>query len=192
MTRLVVISNRVAEFDNQGEASKGGLAMALSAALRKHGGLWFGWSGRTGSVPSAKASVQHYAGIDVATLDLDEQDVEEYYNGFANRTLWPLCHYRSDLIVHERSFGAGYQRVNERFADMLMPLLRENDTLWVHDYHLIPLARATGSASFFIFPGQHGRSFRRCLGITSWCRRCSITTWSAFRRKAGLMPSVTM
>jgi trehalose 6-phosphate synthase len=142
MTRLVVISNRVAEFDNQGEASKGGLAMALSAALRKHGGLWFGWSGRTGSVPSAKASVQHYAGIDVATLDLDEQDVEEYYNGFANRTLWPLCHYRSDLIVHERSFGAGYQRVNERFADMLMPLLRENDTLWVHDYHLIPLARA--------------------------------------------------
>jgi trehalose 6-phosphate synthase len=142
MTRLVVISNRVADFDAWGQASKGGLAMALSAALREHGGMWFGWSGRTSAAFSAEARVQRYPGVDVATLDLDEQDVEEYYKGFANRTLWPLCHYRTDLIVHERSFGAGYQRVNGRFADALMPLLREDDTLWVHDYHLIPLARA--------------------------------------------------
>jgi trehalose 6-phosphate synthase len=142
MGRLVVVSNRVAELDTQGEASKGGLAMALSAALREHSGVWFGWSGRSVDKPAAVAEVQHHGGIDVATLDLDEKDVTEYYDGFANRTLWPLCHYRTDLIVHERSFGTAYVRVNERFAAALMPLLREDDTIWVHDYHLIPLARA--------------------------------------------------
>jgi len=142
MGRLVVVSNRVAELDTQGEASKGGLAMALSAALREHGGLWFGWSGRSTEGPAAAATVHNHGGIEVATLDLETQDVEEYYDGFANRTLWPLCHYRPDLIVHERSFGTAYRRVNERFADALIPMLREEDTLWVHDYHLIPLARA--------------------------------------------------
>src|SRR5690606_31573164 len=138
--RLVVVSNRVAELDAREGASKGGLATALSAALREHGGVWFGWSGRTGIDPSATANVRHVAGIDVATLDLDEQDIEEYYNGFANGTLWPLFHYRTDLTINERAFGAAYLRVNERFADALMPLLREDDTVWVHDYHLIPLA----------------------------------------------------
>lgn len=142
MGRLVVVSNRVAKLDTQGEASKGGLAMALSAALRDHGGLWVGWSGKTVEGPSPVASVRRHGEIDVATFDLDHDDVSNYYDGFANRTLWPLCHYRTDLIVHERAFGIGYRRVNERFADALLPLLRDDDTLWVHDYHLIPLARA--------------------------------------------------
>jgi len=140
MGRLVVISNRVAELDKSGAASKGGLAMALSAALREHGGMWFGWSGETVERPNAVATVEHHEGIDVAKLDLDAQDVEEYYDGFANRTLWPLCHYRMDLTAYDRSFGTAYVRVNARFADALMPLLRPDDTLWVHDYHLIPLA----------------------------------------------------
>lgn len=142
MGRLLVVSNRVANVDIRGEASKGGLAMALSAALREHGGLWFGWSGKACDDPAPTAAVNHHNGVDVATLDLAPQDVEEYYDGFANRTLWPLCHYRTDLVVHERSFRTAYRRVNERFADALIPLLREDDTLWVHDYHLIPLARA--------------------------------------------------
>jgi trehalose 6-phosphate synthase len=141
MSRLVVVANRVAEFDKAGAASKGGLAMALSGALRANGGMWFGWSGMTAEQPTATAGIKHQDGIDVATLDLDAQDVDEYYNGFANRTLWPLFHYRMDLTSYERSYGSAYVRVNARFADALVPLLREDDTLWVHDYHLIPLAR---------------------------------------------------
>lgn len=140
MGRLVVVSNRIAGLESSGEASKGGLAMALSAALRDHGGVWFGWSGKTAELPDAKASVQRYGDIEIAALDLDAQDVDEYYNGFANTTLWPLCHYRMDLTAYERSFGTAYVRVNARFADALTPLLREDDTLWIHDYHLIPLA----------------------------------------------------
>src|SRR5690606_26300273 len=77
----------------------------------------------------------------VALVDLEEQDRMEYYDGFANRTLWPLFHYRMDLTAYERSFNEGYQRVNERFAETLLPLIRPDDLIWVQDYHLIPLAR---------------------------------------------------
>ena len=77
----------------------------------------------------------------VVTIDLEEQDVQEYYNGYANRTIWPLFHYRIDLTAYDRSFGQGYERVNRRFAETLAPLLQPDDLIWVHDYHLLPLAR---------------------------------------------------
>src|SRR5690606_18373889 len=63
-----------------------------------------------------------------------------YYNGFANRTLWPLLHSRLDLVDYARETRAGYRRVNLLFAEKLAPLLRDDDLLWIHDYHLIPLA----------------------------------------------------
>ena len=141
MPRLVAVSNRVGDVDPAGQASSGGLAMALAAALREQGGLWFGWSGRTAGDGVDAPSVRRAGPIEVATIDLAPQDVDEYYNGFANRTLWPLCHYRMDLTAYERSFGTAYRRVNAVFADALVPLLRPDDVLWVHDYHLIPLAQ---------------------------------------------------
>ncbi|MBO9610769.1 MAG: trehalose-6-phosphate synthase, partial [Paenibacillaceae bacterium] len=64
-------------------------------------------------------------------IDLEAQDVEEYYNGYANRTLWPLFHYRIDLTEYDRNFGEGYERVNERFADSVYPLIADDDLVWV-------------------------------------------------------------
>ena len=75
----------------------------------------------------------------IATVDLEEQDVDEYYNGYANRTLWPLFHYRVDLAEFDRNFGSGYERVNQRFASTAVPLIEPDDIIWVQDYHLIPL-----------------------------------------------------
>ncbi len=72
---------------------------------------------------------------------MEEQDLDEYYNGYANRTLWPLFHYRIDLAEFERDFAGGYARVNARFADTLFPLIEADDLVWVHDYHLFPLGR---------------------------------------------------
>jgi trehalose 6-phosphate synthase len=141
MQRLVVVSNRVADLDASGAASSGGLAMAMSAALREHGGLWFGWSGNTVDTFSPQAVVTSHGNVEAALLDLEQQAVDEYYNGFANRTLWPLCHQRMDLAAYERSFSAAYAQVNACFAAALAPLLRDDDVVWVHDYHLIPLAR---------------------------------------------------
>jgi trehalose 6-phosphate synthase len=140
MSRLVVISNRVAVPKARGVAgAQGGLAGALNAALKETGGLWFGWSGEEVEEPAAEPAVETYDGVTMATIDLAPQDVDEYYNGYANSTLWPLFHYRLDLTEYERETGMGYERVNERFAESVAPLVEPDDTVWVHDYHLIPL-----------------------------------------------------
>ena len=70
------------------------------------------------------------------------EDFEEYYNGFANRVLWPILHYRLDLAEFSRRDLSGYLRVNEHFADEMAKVLKPDDIVWVHDYHLIPLAKA--------------------------------------------------
>ncbi len=141
MTRLIVVSNRVSPPTAAGEETVGGLAMALSAALREYSGLWFGWSGKTTPEFTGQLAMQKVDGVTVATVDLEEIDVDEYYNGYANKTLWPLFHYRADLAAYDRVYGQGYQRVNRRFAETLAPLIQPDDIIWVHDYHLIPLAR---------------------------------------------------
>ncbi|GAA5056918.1 trehalose-6-phosphate synthase [Erythrobacter westpacificensis] len=141
MPRLVVISNRVAVPKARGVAgAQGGLAGALNSALKTNGGIWFGWSGQeteefTGSINYVRSA----EGVTTATIDLEHQDIEEYYNGYANSTLWPLFHYRIDLTQYEREFGKGYERVNERFAESALPLIDDGDLVWVHDYHLMPL-----------------------------------------------------
>jgi trehalose 6-phosphate synthase len=141
VTRLIVVSNRVSAPTGRGEGSAGGLAMALSAALREYSGMWFGWSGSTTPEFSGQLSFKKVQGVTVATIDLEEQDVQEYYNGFANKTLWPLFHYRIDLTAYDRSFSEGYARVNQRFAATLAPLIHDGDLIWIQDYHLIPLGR---------------------------------------------------
>jgi trehalose 6-phosphate synthase len=135
MSRLIVISNRV----SAGGDSQGGLAVALSAALREMGGIWFGWSGEVTDEFTGQINLTRVDGVTAATVDLEEQDIEEYYNGYANRTLWPLFHYRIDLAEYERGFAEGYQRTNERFAETVRPLIEPDDLVWVQDYHMFPL-----------------------------------------------------
>ncbi|MFY8144576.1 MAG: alpha,alpha-trehalose-phosphate synthase (UDP-forming) [Caulobacter sp.] len=142
MSRLIVVSNRVNPPNPaEGESSTGGLAMALAAALREYSGIWFGWSGKTVPEFTGQLNMQRIDGVTVATVDLEETDYQEYYNGYANKTLWPLFHYRVDLTAYDRSFGQGYDRVNRLFAQTLLPLIEPDDIVWIHDYHLIPLAR---------------------------------------------------
>ena len=141
MSRLIIISNRVSTPSPSGGA-QGGLAVALQAALREYRGLWFGWSGETTETFTGHINFQREAGVTTATVDLEEQDVDEYYNGYANRTLWPLFHYRIDIAEYERGFAGGYQRVNDRFADTVLPLIEPDDMVWVQDYHMFPLGEA--------------------------------------------------
>ena len=141
MSRLIVVSNRVSPPTAAGEETVGGLAMALAAALREYSGLWFGWSGETVPAFTGALDTQTVDGVTSAVVDLEEADLEEYYNGYANKTLWPLFHYRTDLAAYDRVYGEGYSRVNRRFAETLAPLIQPDDLIWVHDYHLIPLAR---------------------------------------------------
>jgi len=139
MSRLVIISNRVSA--PSGGGAQGGLAVALSAALRESNGIWFGWSGEETETFTGNINFQRSEGVATATIDLEAQDIDEYYNGFANRTLWPLFHYRIDLAEYERGFAGGYARVNARFAETVAPLIEQDDLVWVNDYHMIPLGR---------------------------------------------------
>ena len=144
MSRLVVVSNRVAL---PSATRAGGLAVAMHAALAEQGGVWFGWSGRTRTGERGKRGkralhLQRRGRVTYATLDLDKHDYDQYYAGFANRSLWPLLHFRPALVHFERETWAGYLRVNEEFAERLMEILEPGDLIWVHDYHLIPLAAA--------------------------------------------------
>ena len=141
MSRLIVVSNRVNPPSAAGEETVGGLAMALAAALRQYSGVWFGWSGKTAPKFTGQLAIRTVDGVTAAVVDLEEADLDEYYNGYANKTLWPLFHYRTDLTAYDRAYGQGYQRVNRRFAETLAPLIESDDIIWVHDYHLIPLAR---------------------------------------------------
>lgn len=140
MARLIVVSNRVGVPD--GSARAGGLEVAIRAALRRRGGLWFGWSGRVADNDPGPVKTVDQDNISYVTVDLRKDDYEEFYNGFANRVLWPILHYRLDLAEFTRRDLGGYFRVNEFFATHLENLIEPDDVIWVHDYHLIPFARA--------------------------------------------------
>ena len=142
MSRIIVISNRVAVPDASGKPAAGGLAVAVNAALRAHEGLWFGWSGKTSAdAADQDPEIFENGGITYAVTDLSQDDLDEYYYGYANRVLWPILHYRVDLAEFSRAEYRGYMRVNAHFADMLERLIKPGDVIWVHDYHLMPFAR---------------------------------------------------
>ena len=139
MSRLVVVSNRVV-LPSERMQRAGGLAVAIREALARSGGLWFGWSGELNETPAPTAQTAHKGKVDFAVFDLTPAEFDGFYNQFANSTLWPLFHYRIGLIKFSRAAFQTYLAVNGRFAEMLIPLLRPDDTIWIHDYQLLPLA----------------------------------------------------
>lgn len=141
MSRLFVVSNRVAIPDPGSKAAAGGLAVAVNAALKGRSGVWFGWSGNIAEEPSAEPTITRKGKLTYAVIDLKDADFQEYYNGFANRVLWPILHYRVDLAEFQRSDLSGYFRVNEIFADHVSKTVEKDDVVWVHDYHMMPVAR---------------------------------------------------
>lgn len=154
MSRIVAVSNRVA--DPRHRASTGGLAVGLLSALEKGGGVWFGWNGELTEGDTRDPQVHVRQGVKYATIDLNNLEFEQYYNGFCNNTLWPLFHYRLGLFEYRRVQFQSYMRINELFARKLFPLLEPDDLIWVHDFHLIPLAEllrrggATQPLGFFL------------------------------------------
>jgi len=148
MSRLVIVSNRVADPQCQ---TSGGLAVCILDGLRQHGGLWFGWNG---SIVADESEISiacpRLDNVAMVTMPLTEREFQECYLGYCNKALWPVFHYRLDLARFTQENSESYRTVNNRFAESLAPLLTQSDLVWVHDYHLIPLAaalRARGAAN---------------------------------------------
>jgi len=147
--RLVVVSNRVAVPSRDGRTQPGGLAVAIRAVLKNSPGIWFGWSGNVApDREHVETRTVDQGKLSYVVTDLTEEDFQEYYNGFANRVLWPILHYRLDLAEFSRRDFSGYMRVNDYFAAELAKVLRPDDIIWVHDYHLLPLANALRARGF--------------------------------------------
>jgi trehalose 6-phosphate synthase len=146
MARLVIVSNRVPIPKSRG-VTAGGLTVALRDLLIP-GTMWFGWSGRLAAEPAAEPALVEARGVTYATVDLTAEAHRGFYVGFANGALWPLLHFRLGLMHFRREDYAGYLAVNESFAASLGQIVEPDDTVWVHDYQLIPFGRMLREQGF--------------------------------------------
>lgn len=146
--RLFIISNRlplkITRTDNDFTfvQSEGGLTTGLASLdmdIEKH---WIGWPGLYLNEEAEKQSVtDHLSQYNYHPVFISEEQVEDYYEGYSNSTLWPLCHYFFSYIKYENSYWKSYQEVNKLFADVVLPLLEPDDIVWVQDYHLMLLPK---------------------------------------------------
>lgn len=138
LTRLVMVSNRVIDFNAAQQA--GGVGVAIYNTLARQSGFWFGWDGQIEDTDSPEPKATTVGGHTTVTEPLTAADYNEYYLGYSNSVLWPVFHNRLDLAQFEAGYYSRYVEVNARFARHLAPLLEPDDVIWVHDYHLVPMA----------------------------------------------------
>jgi trehalose 6-phosphate synthase/phosphatase len=152
--RIVVVSNRlpftIVPKDGQIELkdSAGGVATGLKSLLEtmqdslpgKPDYCWVGWPGATVS-DEQKPAVRDRARAEYRSYPvfLSAEDFDKFYEGFCNKTLWPLFHYFPGTVQHDESFWRQYRRVNEAFCATLLKIIGPDDVLWIHDYHLMLL-----------------------------------------------------
>ena len=147
MQRLLIVSNRLPvtiEKRKDGlyfRPSPGGLATGLGSFYKVYDSIWVGWPGIT----SDKTDIKERKGIEAKLMSqfnchpvfLSQNDIERYYYGFSNKTLWPLFHYFTQYVIHDKNFWETYKRVNELFSEVVSKIAKEDDTIWIHDYHLM-------------------------------------------------------
>lgn len=142
MRRIVLVSNRVMSLTSAAQA--GGVSVALADILKTERGLWFGWDGEVAPdgapIDEVKITSVGRTGSAIATVPITAQEHRDYYLGYSNSVLWPVFHNRLDLAQFDAGYYRSYVEVNRRFAQHLFSLLEPGDTVWIHDYHLIPLA----------------------------------------------------
>lgn len=133
--RVVVVANRLPvrlDDDDQWQISPGGLVSALTPILQERDGAWVGWAG----VPDSRLEPFSHAGIEQVPVTLSDAEIEDFYFGFCNGTLWPLYHDAVRPPEFHRHWWRPYVEVNRRFADVTVEALRPGDIAWVQDYQL--------------------------------------------------------
>lgn len=142
---LVVVANRLPvrrEEDGSWAPSPGGLVTALTPILER-GGTWIGWAG-VGSGPAETFRVNN---INHVAVSVSDAEIDDYYLGFCNGTLWPLFHDGIRTPEYHRRWWNAYRRVNQRYAEAVLEHSNPGDLIWVHDYHLLLLPQMLREAS---------------------------------------------
>lgn len=145
--RVLIVANRLPVMASVGSngvemlPSAGGVASGLRSWHQRSKGLWFGWPGPSGDMTATDRGLvdEQLGAAGLVPLHLSSRQIEGYYHGFANRVLWPLCHYSIDRVPLDALGWDAYREVNEAFANQVAHEFRSGDTIWVHDYHLMLL-----------------------------------------------------
>ncbi|HOO84055.1 MAG TPA: trehalose-6-phosphate synthase, partial [Prolixibacteraceae bacterium] len=146
MSRIHILSNRLPfnteKIDNEFKLSPsvGGLATGMKSVYQKYNGKWIGWPGiaeeqfETGDKERIeKAFVKE----NCVAVHLSTDDIDKYYEGFSNKTIWPLFHYFNEFVEYDQDCWDAYVAVNRKFANAALKVLDDGDSIWVHDYQLL-------------------------------------------------------
>ncbi len=143
MSRLINVSNRLpVRIDSSGTAHRttGGLASALEGAELEQEQLWIGWPGRAVEDFEDLGVVHNAMEVEgMRPVFLTAAEIDGFYEGYANSTLWPLLHYMVERASFSNAWWHAYQRANERFAEVIVKEAKDGDMVWIHDYHLFLL-----------------------------------------------------
>jgi trehalose 6-phosphate synthase/phosphatase len=145
MARTIIVSNRLpvkVVKDKNGDLlykpSEGGLATGLSSIYKSGNNLWIGWPGRYfKSKVNEKAAFDALVSQNMHPVFLSKEEIKLYYEGFSNETLWPNFHYFNQNALYKKSYWDAYVKVNEKFCDEIIKVLKPGDKIWVQDYHLM-------------------------------------------------------
>jgi trehalose 6-phosphate synthase len=166
---ILLVSNRVSE--PSGGAMQGGLAAALFSAMESSRVTWIGSSGKFTAQASGELpiTIKPIGASRLATVDFPAMDYRRFYNGMSNAALWPVLHYRADLLRYESDAYASYLAINEAMAEAVCRVLEPDSLIWVHDYHFFPLGDRLrrrgidGPIGFFLHTPFPTRSVLACL-----------------------------
>lgn len=150
--RIAIVSNRLPltitakPNNNHGwdiKPSVGGLVTALGPVLRDRGGLWIGWPGTSEhpEIDKLLTDLGSEWGYTLKPVILNPDEISQYYYGFANEILWPLLHDLQSRCNFESSYWSTYKSVNDKFAQIIAESVGKDDYIWVHDYHLMLIAK---------------------------------------------------
>lgn len=153
MNKTIIVSNRLplqikkSNGSIEVKPSVGGLATGLKSVHAEGNGIWVGWSGLTeeellGLDNTKKQKVTNAISKEkCASVSLTQKDIDAYYYGFSNRTLWPLLHYFLEYTEFDNEQWQTYKAVNAKFAKTVLEHIEDGDTVWVHDYQLLLLPK---------------------------------------------------
>jgi trehalose 6-phosphate synthase/phosphatase len=146
MSKVIIVSNRlpvrIAKENNKlvYHSSEGGLATGLGSIYKEGNNLWIGWPGIELKKEKEKEEVKAELGREnMAPVFLTNQELEVFYEGFSNATLWPLFHYFNQFAIYDQKLYEGYKEVNNKFSDIVVEKAKPGDIIWVHDYQLLLL-----------------------------------------------------
>ena len=151
MERLILVSNRLPvtvvkrKDDLSFHPSVGGLATGLGSIYNFYNSIWVGWAGifseRLDMKERKEIKTKLIREFSSYPVSLTKKDVDLYYNGFCNKTIWPLFHYFIQYAIFNKKLWEAYKQVNEIFRDTIMEIANPEDIIWIHDYHLMLLPK---------------------------------------------------